>query len=140
MIARVLGVLGVFGALVSCSKGSPPVETAAAAYDAAPAPTPDEPAPGPALIAKASDARAAVGSEVRIEGTARDAKLSAVVMTGDLIVYCLDVDAWPDERSNETVAVRGLLEHTDEFSAAKDGPVSAGTTGSIYVIRTCTVE
>jgi hypothetical protein len=136
------------GMALACGKSAPPpgaTPLPGAIIDAAPvsAPAPeaaDAPPPAPATIADVTAAGAAVGQVVRVEGTARNAKLSAVVMTGELVVYCLDLPSWPDERANQPVVVRGLLEHTSEFEPEAGGPISAGTGGPIYAIRTCAVE
>lgn len=132
------------GLALACGKSAAPSSPEEAAPVAAPvsdaaAPVADSPAE-PRTIADAPAAAAAVGQVVRVEGTARNAKLSAVVMTNGLMVYCLGLPSWPDERANQPVVVRGMLEHTSEFEPEPGGPVSAGTGGPIYAIRACTVE
>ena len=90
----------------------------------------------PMTIENGADARGALGKLVRIEGVARDAKLSGVVVAGDLVVHCLDVPSWPAEVSGKRVTVEGVLEQTDDFAARKDpsGAVSQGTAGGDLVI------
>lgn len=139
----VTALLLAFALGVACGKSAPPVATPPATEDAGavaerPAPPPE--ATGPRAVSNVADAADAVGQRVRVEGTARNAKLSAVVAVGDLIVYCLDLPEWPDERANQPVVVQGMLEHTDEHTPDPGGPISAGTGGPIYAIRTCTVE
>ena len=92
-------------------------------------------------LASSKDAAAALGQTVRITGTAQNAKLSAVVQTGDLVVYCLDRPSWKD-RAGKPVSVEGKLEQTREFEAQVDdgGAISQGTGGPVFVIRACTVK
>lgn len=95
------------------------------------------------VVATADAATAAVGQVVRVEGTARNAKLSGVVVASGLHLYCLDqASGWPAELAGQHVAVTGALEFTEEFAATTgpDGAVSAGTDGGVFVIRTCQVQ
>ncbi len=87
----------------------------------------------PMKIATMAEAESAAGKTIEVTGDAVDAKLSAAVRSGDLVLYCLDRPSWPAEQSGKKVTVRGLLEHTDEF-AAKD-PMSGGTEGKVFVLR-----
>lgn len=111
---------------------------------ATPPPTGSAPAPGSAAIVPATpsiitEGRAAeehLGERVEVRGTAKNAKISAVVVAGDLIVYCLGVDSWPSAIANSQVAAHGTLEQTSEFAAPQDGE-SAGTAGAVYVLRSC---
>jgi hypothetical protein len=103
----------------------------------------DQPAASqPIAIDSAQAAKKAVGKPVRVEGTARNAKLSAVVVRGDLLVYCLDRDSWPADRDGKKVAVTGTLEYTTEFQAqvSPSGEVSQGTEGGVFVLRTSQVQ
>lgn len=110
----------------------------------APSPSPAPAAAGDVLpVATADAARAALGRTARAEGTARNAKLSGVVVSPDLLVYCLDhPDGWPVAIDGTHVAVTGVLEFTEEFAAsrASDGTVSTGTDGGVFVMRACAVE
>lgn len=131
MLSRVrASLLPILLLLVSCA--------AAGGRAADPAGATDE----PVVIADAAAARAALGRRVQLEGTARNAKLSAVVVRGDLLVYLLDRDSWPDERDGATVTVRGVLEETNEFMATRgpDGAISTGTDGPVFVLRRSEVE
>lgn len=93
-----------------------------------------------ALVTDPTSATAALGTRVRVEGTAANDKLSAVVETGQLSVYCLDIQAWPEPRVGTSATVEGTLERTEEFqSRTNGGLVSQGTSGAIFVIRKCTV-
>lgn len=93
-----------------------------------------------ALIVDPAGATAALGARVRVEGKATNDKLSAVVDTGQLAVYCLDIQAWPEARVGTSTIVEGTLERTEEFRSHDDGGlVSQGTSGAIFVIRQCTV-
>ena len=113
---------------------------AACASNSSPPPSNKTDSVQPALIANAADATAALGTRVRVEGKAANDKLSAVVETGQLSVYCLDMKAWPDARVGTSATVEGMLERTEEFqSRTNGGLVSQGTSGAIFVIRKCTV-
>ncbi len=93
-----------------------------------------------ALVVDPVGATAALGTRVRVEGKAANDKLSAVVETGQLSVYCLDIQAWPEARVGTSATVVGTLERTEEFqSRTNGGLVSQGTSGAIFVIRQCTV-
>ncbi|HEX7837758.1 MAG TPA: hypothetical protein VF469_09860 [Kofleriaceae bacterium] len=84
-------------------------------------------------------ARAAIGKLVRLEGVGDNAKLGAVVVKGDLVVYCSDrKDGW-DER-NVPVVVEGVLDYTSRAKAriGSDGSISAGTGEPIFQM-TCDV-
>jgi len=78
---------------------------------------------------------------VRLTGVARNAKLSAAVVTDALIVYCLNYSGWPDKLENRPITVTGNLEYTEEFmSTVTDGAYSAGTQSGVHVIRVCAIE
>lgn len=90
-------------------------------------------------IDSVAGARAAIGKRVRLEGTGDNAKLGAVVVKGDLVVYCIDrKDGW-DER-NIPVVVEGVLDYTSRAKAriGSDGSISAGTGEPIFQM-TCDV-
>jgi hypothetical protein len=80
-----------------------------------------------------------VGKAVTVRGTARDAKISAVVVAGDFMVYCLGTESWPAELGGKQVDASGTLERTDEFTAkpGPNGEISAGTDGPVWVLRGC---
>ena len=48
-----------------------------------------------AVITDGSQVSARIGKLVEVRGTAQNAKLSAAVVAGNLVVYCLGVDGWP---------------------------------------------
>jgi hypothetical protein len=78
-------------------------------------------------------ARGALGKRVRVDGTGDNAKLGAVVVKGDLVVYCIDrKDGW-DER-NIPVVVEGVLDYTSRAKArtSRDGSITAGTGEPIF--------
>lgn len=77
------------------------------------------------------------GEVERVEGVARNAKLAAVVVAGDRVIYCLERESWPEDIDGKRVAVRGVVESTDEFQARRgpNGEISQGTEGSVLVIR-----
>ncbi len=104
----------------------------------------------PVLVATAAQASAAIGQRVRLLGTAQDAKLSAVVNSDELLVYCmmraddgLLVEArWPDGAIDQPVAVTGILEQSEQFSAAvdADGAISQGAEGPILAVVDFEIE
>lgn len=143
-------VLAACACVKSSSKDDHAAPAAASPSEAPPAvahapPSPAQPSP-PAAAAPASvksgtaipidsiaSARAAIGKRVHLEGTGDNAKLGAVVVKGDLVVYCVDrKDGW-DER-NVPVAVEGILEYTGRARArtGSDGSISAGTGEPIF--------
>jgi hypothetical protein len=84
-------------------------------------------------IDSVAGARAAIGKLVHLEGVGDNAKLGAVVVKGDLVVYCSDrKDGW-DER-NVPVVVEGVLNYTSQAKAriGGDGSISAGTGEAIF--------
>lgn len=115
--------------LLACGGAAAPEEAAA----------PPTSAPAVVTLEGPEQIRQALGKPVRIEGTAANAKLSAVVVRGDLTIYCLDHPAWPDEVVRKRVVVDGTLEYTEQFAAkpSPDGAISAGTTGGVYALRPC---
>lgn len=147
-------ILLAAGALsgIGCGGGESPAPKAAAPEPATATEVPAPPA-GPAttapatmhdgfaVIEDASQADAALGSDVELVGTANNAKLSAVVTRGDLVVYCLNVPTWDISQHAQELTVRGKLERTDEFEAkpGADGEISQGSDGPVLVIRNCAV-
>ena len=133
-----------------CGRGGEPdptpEQTPAQVSDTTPAPelvTPvvQPPDSGDTLIVATPEAaEVVVGQVVRVVGTARNAKLSAVLVADDLLVYCLDhPDGWSSELLAQRLAVTGKLEFTEEFAATTgpDGAVSTGTDGGVFVFRSC---
>ena len=121
-------------AATSPSEVPPPV-----GRETAPSSTAQSAAAAPAELRTAvridsvAGARAAIGKLVRLEGTGDNAKLGAVVVKGDLVVYCIDrKDGW-DER-NVPVVVEGVLDYTSHAKAriGGDGSISAGTGEPIF--------
>jgi hypothetical protein len=120
-------LLGVALTLAACSTGS------------------SDKGGGPAQASAVSvktieEAQKAVGQRVRVEGTAQNAKISAVVMCEGTPIYCLDRPSWSDDLTGKPVVVEGTLEKTSELQAqtAPSGEVSQGTDGPILVLRKCT--
>lgn len=113
--------------------------TLACARPAAPPPSPPAAPSDAVTVTSGADARGALGKRVRVTGKAENAKLSAIVMAGDLVVYCLDIQGWPDELRGFEVTAEGVLEQTDQFRAqvSPDGAISQGTAGGDLVLRGC---
>ena len=88
-------------------------------------------------IGNREQALAAIGTTVRISGTAENAKLAAIVIAPWISVYCLDLDSWPDEVQGQQVEVTGQLNLTDQFQAqvSKDGSISQGTAGGDWTLH-----
>lgn len=93
-------------------------------------------------VVDGASAHAAIGRQVEVRGTAAATKLAPSVMAGDLIVYCLGLDAWPAAVAGKQVVARGRLDRTDEYEARRGagGEHSAGTDGPVYVLRACRYE
>lgn len=96
----------------------------------------------PITVVDGAGAKVHVGTLVAVKGIARDAKISAVVVADNLVVYCLGLAKWPGEVSGKSVLAHGRLEQTAEF-AAKRGPggeINPGTDGPVWVLRDCRYE
>ena len=97
-------------------------------------------ATGAIKITDVASAQAALGKRVRIEGTADNAKLGAIVLVGDLVVFCTDRPEGWDER-NRPVIVEGELTYDAGKPAPPPGPngeQSAGASGGSFRMA-CTV-
>lgn len=91
-----------------------------------------------AKVTDAATAKAATGTQTSVSGTARSAKLAAVVvLTDGTPVYCLELEKWPVELEGATVIAEGMLETTEQFSGGPDRPQAAGTSGPVWVLRDC---
>jgi len=93
-------------------------------------------------VASPDEARAALGSEVRVRGTVRREKLGDSIQAGDLNLICPDIQL-PDELVRQEAVVAGTL---DEFSppvaeVAPDGSISQGvaTSSSRLALRNCRI-
>ena len=93
----------------------------------------------PVVVLDNAGAKAHVGKLVSVKGVARDARISAAVVTESFIVYCLGLASWPGGISGKTIVVHGRLEYTDELAAKRrpGGEISAGTDGPVWVLRDC---
>ena len=100
------------------------------------------PAAGPLTITNSSDVDASLGKRVTFVGEAANAKLSAMVHTKAMMLYCIEMPDWPDEVHGKQVRVTGVLARTDQFKAkvAKDGAISQGTAGGDELLRDVTWE
>jgi hypothetical protein len=118
----------------AASRSEAPATAAHATPPAPPAAAPAGTGPTTAItIDSIASARAAIGKRVHLEGTGDNAKLGAVVVKGDLVVYCVDrKDGW-DVR-NVPVVVEGILDYTSRAKArtGSDGSISAGTSEPIF--------
>jgi hypothetical protein len=93
-----------------------------------------QPGQGPRTQAPAS-------YQAEIEGTARNAKISGIVISDRLSVYCLNIPDW-GTLEGKKVTVRGLVEYTEEFAAQinEKGEISQGTESGVLVIRKCEIN
>jgi len=139
VVRRVALILLVACACVRSSSKDDHAAPATTSPPEAPVATAPSPAPAPGRsgtaiqIDSVAGARAAIGKRVHLEGTGDNAKLGAVVVKGDLVVYCIDrKDGW-DER-NIPVVVEGVLDYTSHTKArtGSDGSISAGTGEPIF--------
>lgn len=75
-------------------------------------------------------------------GEAVNAKLGAAVNAPEAVVFCVEMDGWPDEVVGKKVSATGFIERTDQFKAevAPDGAISQGTAGGDLVMRSVTYE
>jgi hypothetical protein len=96
----------------------------------------------PAVITDAAGIAANLGKHVALRGTARDARLSAVVMIEGSPIYCLGVDTWPAAISGKEVTAHGTLESSHQFEAkpGPNGEISQGTDGPVTVLRDCAYD
>ena len=68
-----------------------------------------------------------------VRGIAQNAKLGAVVLADDRVVYCHGLDHWPTDVVGTTVVVHGVLEQTDAY--VTPSPHAAGASGSVWILR-----
>jgi len=87
-------------------------------------------------VSDAASAGAAVGKRVRVTGIARNAKLSAAVVAGDLVVYAVAHPSWPDGVAGKRVALDGVLEREQGTPArGPSGEIRAALEGPYLVVR-----
>lgn len=79
-----------------------------------------------------------IGQEVTIDGTARDAKGGAVVLTDDNIpIYIEGLDSWPPSIDGSRISVSGVLKkekYIPDPTIGEDGGISQGAIGMQYVL------
>ena len=124
----VIAILLVVIALAACA----PKPATSIASTVAPAPIVTDPA----------TAEAHAGAYVEIRGSARDAKISAVIVGGGgFVVYCVGVDRWPAANLGQPIVARGTLERSSDFEAhhGPNGEVNQGTSGPVWVLRDCAI-
>lgn len=95
---------------------------------------------GPNKVVSLVDAHANIGKRVTVYGRASNAKLAAVIQTGGrLVVYCLDLPAWPAGVDGTYVTAHGTLEQNASYEATHgpNGEVSQGTHGPIWALANC---
>jgi hypothetical protein len=94
------------------------------------------------VVSDGAAAQAQLGNSVDVKGTAGNAKLGAVITSGDLVVYCDRLPQWSAELDGKPVTGHGVLEHRADAKAQQgpNGEISQGTNGPIWVLRNCTVN
>ena len=79
-----------------------------------------------------------LGQEVTLDGTARDAKGGAVLLTDDNIpIYIEGLDSWPPAIDGSRISVNGVLKkekYIPDPSIGDDGGISQGAIGMQYVL------
>jgi hypothetical protein len=126
MRAAIAAILVV--AAAACWRDTPATHASVAAV-------PEAPPSRAQVVTDVASAQAAIGTKATVSGTARTAKLAAVVVLADgTPVYCLELERWPAEQEGAPVTADGTLETTDDFVAS---PGAAGTNGPVWVLRNC---
>jgi hypothetical protein len=99
-------------------------------------------AESPIMVVDGAGAKANMGKRVAVQGIARDAKISAAVVSDNLVVYCLGLAKWPGQAPGRLVLAHGRLEQTAEFAARRgpEGEISPGSDGPVWVLRDCRYE
>ena len=95
---------------------------------------------GPIKVVSLVDAHANVGKLVTVYGKAGNAKLAAVIQTaGRLVIYCMDLPAWPAGVDGTYVTAHGTLEQNRSYEATHgpNGEVGQGTDGPIWALANC---
>jgi hypothetical protein len=95
---------------------------------------------GPIKVVSLVDANANIGKRVTVYGKAGNAKLGAVIQTaGRLVIYCMELEAWPAGVDGTYVTARGTLEqsHAYEATHGPNGEAEQGTGGPIWVLAHC---
>jgi len=122
-MTRVALIVTLGAALAGCWLNGPEPRATVAAVPAA------------AKVTDTATAKAATGTQTTVSGTARTAKIAAViVLTDGTPVYCLELEKWPVELEGAPIVAEGTLETTEQFAA---GPGAAGTNGPVWVLRDC---
>ena len=79
-----------------------------------------------------------LGQEVTLDGTARDAKGGAVLLTDDNIpIYIEGLDSWPPDIDGSRISVSGILnkeKYIPDPYIGDDGGISQGAIGMQYVL------
>ena len=99
----------------------------------------DEERKDPVVVSEKGGLEDALGKTTVFVGKAVNAKIAAAVETEQGVIYCLDLEAWPDAVVGEEVTVKGTLQRTDKFKAevAEDGAISQGSAGGDLVLHEC---
>jgi len=135
-IMKKLVLATVVAALAGCpgTAAHKPEPASGAKKDPAVAAKKEAPTPKASPAAKKEQAvKSTKAKIVTIVGTAHRAKLAPMVQ-GDngAVIYCTNIDEWPDHVLGKKVKITGTIQTTDRFKAGKDpatGLVSQGTMG-----------
>ena len=80
-----------------------------------------------------------LGQQVTLEGTAKDAKGGAVLITAENnVIYLKGIHSWSDDLIDKLVSVSGVLKeekYIPDPVVAKDGAISQGAEGNQLVLE-----
>jgi len=80
-----------------------------------------------------------IGQKVNLNGTAKDAKGGAVLITPEgYVIYIKGLESWPSELLDKPVSVSGLLKKEKLIPDPiidKNGAISTGATGDQLVLE-----
>jgi len=80
-----------------------------------------------------------IGQKVNLNGTAKDAKGGAVLITPEgYVIYIKGLDFWPSELFDKSISVSGLLKNEKFIPDPiidENGAISTGATGDQLVLE-----
>lgn len=99
----------------------------------APRATPPEPDAHAASVSSGTDACARRGGRfVTAKGVAQNAKMGAVLVDGDTVIYVKGLEAWPEDALERAQSFEGCLAEEKHLPVAErdpSGAISQGTDG-----------
>lgn len=80
-----------------------------------------------------------VGNKVNLNGTAKDAKGGAVLITSEgYVIYIKGLETWPSEFLDKNILVSGILKEyklIPEPIIDENGAISTGATGDQFILE-----